>query len=429
MRYLITGTVLLLMCLPALGQEKELTLPEAQSADLQFLIIEALMNNPEIRAAVHGMTEAESRIPQAGSLDDPVLTFRAMEFPALKFGDARYLNLELMQMVRFPTKLAAQKKIASIQAEHAHHDHLEKILEVLAKLKKAYYELWFVQQNQILNRENLNLLKRVAASAQARLRVGAAMQQEVLRAQVEIARLENKQVTLRQEELSAKAMLAAILNRSASDTIGYAVIPEVVTFDLNLDSLIERAVRERPMLVHDSLTVEQNRSLLSLARQEFLPDLKFGVEYVRMPMTNFRGWSVTANITVPFSLWTLRKANARVEEAKASVARARETYTASRNMVISSIRDLFYKTKAAKQRLDAYRTTVIPRAQQSLNAGLASYQTGQMEYLMLIDAYRTLVELTEEYFMTRMQFEQTLAEIERAVGYQGLWSFGKEREQ
>jgi hypothetical protein len=38
----------------------------------------------------------------------------------------------------------------------------------------------------------------------------------------------------------------------------------------------------------------------------------------------------------------------------------------------------------------------------------------------LIDSYRTLVNLSKEYFMTRMQFEQTAAELEREVGTQNL---------
>ena len=37
---------------------------------------------------------------------------------------------------------------------------------------------------------------------------------------------------------------------------------------------------------------------------------------------------------------------------------------------------------------------------------------------MLIDAFRTLVELKVDSFMTRMQFEQTMAELAREVGFQ-----------
>jgi outer membrane protein TolC len=89
-------------------------------------------------------------------------------------------------------------------------------------------------------------------------------------------------------------------------------------------------------------------------------------------------------------------------------------------MVLASVKDLYYKTMAAKQQLDTYRTTIIPQAEQSLSASRTAYQTGTTSFLMLIDAYRTLVMLTKDYFMTRMQFEQSVASLERAVGYQSL---------
>ena len=87
-------------------------------------------------------------------------------------------------------------------------------------------------------------------------------------------------------------------------------------------------------------------------------------------------------------------------------------------MVASKIKDLYFKAEAGQRQLDTYRTVIIPQARQSLNASLTSYQIGRTDFLMLIDAYRTNVSLMTEYFMTRMQFEQTVADLERAVGVQ-----------
>ena len=396
-------------------------IPEPTVITVDFLIYEALMNNPEILAGLYQMDVMEAKVSQVGALDDPELRYMREGLPGFRWNEAMYSNIELMQMLRFPTKLATQSKLAEIRAEHAHHDHLEKINEVLARLKAAYYELWFVQQNIVLIRENTRLMKQFAEIARTKYSVGESSQQDVLKAQVELSMLSNQLISLRQQELSAKAMLMAILNRAPNDTLGFAIIPEEMISPAPLDSLLHFALLNRSMLKHDSLMISESSTELSLAKQEYIPDFKFGLEYVTGSVDNFRGWTVTAGITLPFAPWTLGKANARVEEASAAIKRSEAQYNASRNMVFSNVKDFYYKTEAGKRQLDTYRMSILPQARQSLSASQAAYQTGKTDFLMLIDSYRTLVDLTVEYFMVRMQYEQTTAELERAVGAHNIF--------
>ncbi len=90
-------------------------------------------------------------------------------------------------------------------------------------------------------------------------------QQDILKARIELSMIENDIVTFRQKELSAKAMLASLLNRQPNDTLGYAVIPEEVIFNSGIDTLISLALQNRPMLVHDSLVIDESQSIYSLA--------------------------------------------------------------------------------------------------------------------------------------------------------------------
>ena len=120
-------------------------------------------------------------------------------------------------------------------------------------------------------------------------------------------------------------MLAALLNRPSSDTLGIAVVPDEIDSLPTLDTLQYLALRFRPMLWHDSLSVEESGRMLSLAKKEFLPDFSLGLEYVTTPVSDFRGWSVRAGMSLPFAPWTLARANARVEEASVSITKAQET--------------------------------------------------------------------------------------------------------
>jgi outer membrane protein TolC len=85
-------------------------------------------------------------------------------------------------------------------------------------------------------------------------------------------------------------------------------------------------------------------------------------------------------------------------------------------MVLARVQDLYFKTQASGRQLETYRTAVLPQARQSLQASMIAYQNGKTDFLMLIDAYRTLVDLSLESLFVRKEFEEAVAQLEQTVG-------------
>ncbi len=384
--------------------------------DLRQLVDEAMNNNPEIQASLYQVDAARAGVGLAGALSDPELTYMREEMPGFQWDKAQMQKVELMQTFRFPSKLSTETELAEISVRHSHHNHHETQLEVIARLKSAYYELWRVQESIALNRENERLLQQFVTIAKTKFGVGEASLQQVLKANVELAKLQNQRMVLQQQEQSIQAMMMVILNREPGDTLGRVVLADTIAPVVALDTLQRLALTARPMLLHDSLAMEESKGMLSLSQSEYLPDIKLGVQYVSIPAHEFRGWSISAGITLPFAPWTLGKASARVEEARAVIGKSAATLRASRNMVMSNVKDSYVKAQSARNQLDAYRTVILPQAQQSLKASMTAYQNGGVDFLMLVDAHRTLVELSMEALMVRMQFELAVTELERQVG-------------
>jgi len=417
MRYIVLQ--ILLMPLALFAQQPD-------TLRIDALIREALMNNPELEAAELGRDAADARVGQAGVLANPELTYMREEMPGFSWNESMMQKLELMQTIRFPSKLSVENEIAELQSEHAHHDQMEVANAVFAKLRSTYAELWYAQQAQAVNRENTRLLDLFIKTAQTRYAVGKSPQQDVLKAYVERAKLDNELLTLRQQELSSRAMLRALLNRPSSDTLGIAVLDEIRT-PLSADSLESLALRFRGMLLHDSLSVIEGNAREVLASREFIPDLKVGLTYVTIPGADFRGWSVGAGVTLPFAPWSMGKTSAMKEEATIVSRQAQATFSASRNMIISSLRDLYYQSDAMRGQLVNYGNQILPQARQSLQASMTAYQTGTTDFLMLIDTYRMLVMFSMEELMLRMKLEQVQAEMIRTVGYSGIFEKHSER--
>lgn len=386
---------------------------------LDALIQETLQNNPELRAFEATVEAAHARIPQMSSLDDPRFDLEIEEAPrAAPFNTSqwRMLNFGLTQMLPFPGKLARAKKLAEIDAEHAHHDYAEKALEVIAEVKAAYFELYMIQRGLEVNRENINLMTQFVNIAKVRYAVGQVMNQDVLKANVELARLANAQLTLQQQEETAQAMLNVLRNRPPQSPLGQTILPARKPLRLDLETLQRTAVAHRPMFHHDSLGITQSRIANSLARRAYWPDFDLSLKYVTSPLDGFRGFTAMAGVSLPFSLWSIKKQRGRVEETAAKTRMQEAMLSNTKNMILFAVKEGLTKVQNAQRMLELYRATILPQAEQSLQVTLANYQTRQTDFLMLLDSYRMLQMSKMEYYEAEAKYEMSLAELERAVG-------------
>lgn len=393
---------------PTAGQEKNVE-------KIESLIEEAFANNPDIRSEYFNAEMWSTRVPQAKALDDPQFTYSLMEFPGTKPGEAKFQNFGLMQMIMFPTKLSLKGNIALIDALNAQHGYSEKVLIVVSELKTAYAMLWAARTNLTINKENQHLLNQILQAAQTQYAVGKVTQQDVLRTNIELEKVRTEEALLKQEIVSAESMLRAILNRT-SPVVGEVSYPQFSQIPHTLAEVLSFAQPVRPMLIADSLSVEQADYMVSMMKQEYIPDFSVGIERVTMPTGGMHIWNIMASISIPFAPWTLSKASARVQEAMAERSMRKAMLTSSRNMVDAQIRDAHAKVRAYGYQVRAFTQSILPQAEQSLRGLLADYQTGRTSYIMLIDSYRMYQDLRMESTMARMKYEQSLAQLERHTG-------------
>ena len=392
----------------------------ADTTRLWDLVEESLDRNPEIESARQQMAVMGAKVPQEASLPPPELIFMREGMPSFRYSEAMFSRIEIMQMLQYPAKISTRREIAEINADHAHHDHMEKEFDVLYRLKSAYAELWYLQQSIALTRRNGDLLLDALAVVRVRYGAGSAGEEAVLKASLESARNDNLVVSLRQRELAMKSMIMAILDRPDGDTLGIAVMPDSLVLNVSLDTLIARGMEYRPMLQHDSLAVVEQKALLSAARQEYIPDLRIGLQYMTAPMTGFNGWTVTAGITLPFAPWALGARSGKIDESEAGISRAAAALAASRAMVRAEIRDRYSRAVADRQQVEMYRATMLPRAERALQSALAAYRSGRGDLLMVLDSCRMLSDLTMEALMLRMDFARSIAGIEQEIGVRDL---------
>jgi outer membrane protein TolC len=419
----VIGTFLLLTILvgptgPSFAQETVRT-----SMDLKQLMDETLRNNPEIVAARKGWEAAETRITQAASLDDPEFTYQAWAVPLSDPLNLRKANpniFGIQQKLPFPGKLRLKGEIASEEAKMAEARYRAKEREIIARLKNAYAGLFMASRAIQIQSEHLELVKQILRIAEIRYAVGRVPQQDVFKAQVAQSEVLNNLIAVGQERQVAEAMLNALLNRPSIAPFPPPpeLIPDIPAGEWRVDDLIQQALQLRPELKEMEAAIRGAERTLDLAdRNRKYPDFFLSWQYWFAPEGEIQdSYGAMINITIPFSLWTINKHSKEVEEAGLTVAKSTAEYQAMKNMVFFEIRDAFAKLEAARQQLRLFRDALIPQTEQSYKATLAAYEVGKVEFIGLMEAARSTRDIKLGYYRALVDFEQRLADLERAVG-------------
>jgi cobalt-zinc-cadmium efflux system outer membrane protein len=393
---------------------------EAKPLKLDDLVVEALQNNPQLRAAGNRVAAAKTRVNQATSWEPPQLGVEFFQVPVQSFPNPLRNNVEtdysLQQLIPFPGKLSAMGNAAESNANMEDQGFKSLQWKVIRQLKSAYYELYLVQRKIQINSENQDLMRRFVDIAQKQYEVGMGKQADILRAQTEFSTLVNDGINLQKEKKVTESMINMILSRPTDQPLGFVPEIEQDIPDWSFASLRALAWESRPELKAMQSNISMNKSELSLAKREYYPDLMARVMYKDMAMTTNDFWSVMVGVSIPLSPWSSGRYTSKVEENELNVRKAEDDYTTMENMVLFEVQDALVKVHTNQNLVLLYKNTVIPQAEQTLQSTVASYQTGKTEFLMVIDAYRMVLMAKLDYYMAVMNEMASQAQLEQAVG-------------
>lgn len=391
----------------------------AEPLQLDAVVTEALMRNPEIQAARHRWQAAKERAPQAAALDDPEFKVELFNYPNRLYPDASANTIfGLSQRFPYPGKRGLKESLAVKEAEMAAALLRARERDVAAQAKNAYYEVFLAHKAIEVHHRQIDLLKEFFEVANARFRAGKGAQVDVLKSSVELSKLSNELPILEQQRETAKARLNLFLGRAPETPLGEPVEPagpDMTKTRPALDELHWMAMQNRPELRVLDFEITRAQTATALAQKQLYPD--FSVSLDRFQNFGARdGFGGMVTMSLPFSFWTKPKYEAGIREAAASADSARAAFQSLQNQVMFEVKDLLARIEAAEKMVALYKTTVLPQAQQTLESARIGYQTGKAEFLTLLDAERAIKDFQLAYYRVLAESEQRIAELERAVG-------------
>ncbi len=379
----------------------------------------ALAQHPEIQAARKLVEAKANRVPQAASLQDPTLGTTFFPEEVQTAAGAQQLTVAASQKFPWFGKLERQAAIAEAEVEIARAQLAAKELEVIEQVKRAYYELYFVQQAIAINLQDRELLLHLERVAEAKNRTGGT-QADVLRAQTELSNLDAELVRLRQQRYSAQARLARLLHISPETPVAAVdrLPPEQVPRDI--EALYAQAIAARPELHAQLAAIVRDRRRVDLARLNYFPDATLAASWIATgdhgisPVSNGRDpLLLGVNVNVPIYR---KRLDAAVREAEAqSVASARQ-YDSLRDRTAEEIKDLFAQATSQQELVTLFAQDIVPKADQTYRVSLSGYTVGTLDFLTLLDSWQRLLRFQLTLYRFESQLRQTLATLERTLG-------------
>jgi cobalt-zinc-cadmium efflux system outer membrane protein len=368
------------------------------SAYLRF----AILNQPRVEAAYYDWAAAVQRITVERSLPDPRLTFES---------DISDVVLSLMPglMMDFPGpgKLKAAANVATAESEVKYFAFESSVLRTAFAVKKAYYQLHLVNAKIAINQETIKLLVDLEQIARAQNEAGKVTLQDVLRAQIEQERLVTAIKNLKDSRNLLLAEFKAALGLSETDAM--PPVPakfESTPLGLTSDRLLTFALTHNPRLKGMEAEVRRAEAAIQLAQTAQVPDILGSIKADAIASPTI----VTPEIKITLPIWR-DKIAALIAGAEAAKLSAEARLSAEQIALAVEFVEKSFMFRAASRNLELFTKRILPKAHQSLEVAQSGYASSKVDFINVIDAERTLLDVRLSAIEARVQRELALAEL------------------
>lgn len=387
--------------------------PEVGTLTLEQLIAEIEQKNPQLKSRQAEVRAAQEQPIQARAFDDPMLMVELWQ------ADVTLSRIPLMftlrQPILWPGKLRARAAAVEPEAARARAETASLARTLRLDASRAYYGYWLAVRTEAVLAENQRILELIVAAVNARYRVGRAELAELLKAQESRASAENLLLDVSRERELYIASLNTLLGRPAGARLGTPVTePQLQPLPDEAD-LTRQALAQRPELLAGKAMLHKAQATARAASIERAPDLAVWVGFQAI-LRGSEEHAFTVGVQSSIPSFSLAKSAASQRQALAQADGQREALRQVEAQVAQDVRAALLRTDTAARHIRLHRESLLPLAEQTMEAARAGYQSGRVELTLLLETVRALLEHRLNFERYLAEYGLRRAELEAAVG-------------
>jgi cobalt-zinc-cadmium efflux system outer membrane protein len=388
-------------------------------ATAESLLAYARGANPEFAAMLREADAAGARVAPAGNLPDPMLAIEWRDItrdgeinPTLSPTRVGSMKYTMRQMLPWPGKRDLARAAAEASAEQSNQAARATWNELAMKLKVAHARRCELAQRREIVGEIDALLAQLESITRARYAGGLAAQADAVRALSERTMLRGELISLEAQARTVDAQVNALLARAPDAPLAVAVRGRTPAEELQFAPLAGRLRNLNADLAADRARVDGAERSRELAYRNRYPDFALGVSPIQKG-NRLADWEVMFEVTIPLQQGTRR---AQEQEAEAMVAAAAARREATLQRALGELGTALAQLAGAREMSRLTESSLLPQARVNLQASLAAYESGKVDFAALLEAERQVRQARLNLLAAEVEGQTRLAEIERLIG-------------
>jgi outer membrane protein TolC len=358
----------------------------------------ALQDDPGV-AAVQARSEALREASVAdGQLPDPKLKVGMFNVPLDSFDvdeePTTQLRLGLQQAFPRGHTLRFKQKQSEWQAAAEDARGVDTANRTTRSVREDFLELYYQVRARQIILETRGLFTQLVEITQAHYASGRVRQQDVLRADLELSRLDDRATRIRNLEDVSRAALSRWIGTMASQPVDaeFPVLPELPEQPVILANLTGH-----PLIDADTAWVESNNQAVQIAREQYKPGWNFGVEYRKRfgedPTGDDREDMMAAMVTVDLPLFREKRQDRRLAASQQQVQAARYIRDDRFRQLNEIVEREYANWRRLGEREVLYKERLVREATANARASIKAYQSGVTEFTTLMRARITELDV------------------------------------
>ena len=370
-------------------------------ATLTRLIAESLSARPELAQLLAMVHAEDERAAQADALPDPMLQIGIQNdgFTSIEVGrmETSYVSFMASQTVPWPGKRGLRKQLAELGTTQAKHAVTRVRLSTEADVRRAYWDLLLARDRLALLEQLAALWQKSSGIARVRYETAGGAQSDILRAQLELNRLEQRRLGLEAEERASVQAINRLRGRPLAEPIATSShiqdFPALAGFDSSFSA--ERSLRHSPELAAARLGTLRAERSVALAEKSYYPDLTVSAGVM------YRGalpamWLLTVGGPLPL----FGKRNRAVAENRAWGSAAEQGVAAVEQVLRWRTEERRSAFLALRKMVDIYQQGLLVQSQATAESTLAQYQVGKVSFASVLEANAGFISDQQGYIET-----------------------------
>ncbi|MDH3991648.1 MAG: TolC family protein [Gammaproteobacteria bacterium] len=392
--------------------------PSQAALTLDEAVAMARDNDPWLLGNEYRESALKAQSTAAGTLPDPVVNVGFVNVPtdSWDFDQENMTQFKVGVMQQFPrgdTRALSRQRLALLGSQYPHQRD-DRRAKVTANITQLWLEAYRAQESIRLielDRELFEHLVDVAQSSYSSA-LGRTRQQDLVRAQLELTRLEDRLAVLQERRAVARArlgewLLLAPAAESSMDPVWNEgerydqelapTLPQLELLQPQLYSasdevpapVLARHLQRHPAILSIERRIDASRTDIELAEQKYRPQFSVNAAYGYReddPMGNDRADFFSVGVAFDLPLFTSKRQDQQVQSAIAdSEALRTEKWLALRNMM-AAFATQRSRLQRLEQRRELYRSRLLQEMQEQAEASLTAYTRDDGDFSEVVRA-------------------------------------------